>query len=508
MASNERELGEFAGNCRLCSRIRLWELPDRYVLEPTDGFSPAQCLAISRANGEIVPLDHVPSGHIHQRVLEGEAYGVAGIIRLLAGAYILVVTGREEVGSYRGSPVYKVTRMQFLYCNQRLGDVSPEERRDEAHYISLLKVVETFPGLYFSYDADLTRTAQAATMARSELHRLPLHQQAESRFLWNEYLLQEFTNSKLDPFIVPIIQGSFRSAQATVNNRSVKLTIVSRRCMRRVGTRMWRRGADSKGNAANFVETEQILEAEDFVFSYVQIRGSIPILWEQIVDLTYNPTITDLNHEETPKVVEQHFEDLYNRYGDVVAVDLINQQGPERVLSVAFAKAMESISSDSISVCRYVPFDFHHICGQLDFTRLDTDLYPSVAEDLSKQSFFMKNSEEVLQKQEGVLRTNCIDCLDRTNVTQSMFGRKVLEVQLIKLNLFQQSEKLEQHQDLDKEFKRMWADNGDDISMQYAGTPALKGDFVRGISLCLWSVVGRNSSRSDSLGSSQRAIIL
>lgn len=25
----------------------------------------------------------------------------------------------------------------------------------------------------------------------------------------------------------------------------------------------------------------------------------------------------------------------------------------------------------------------------------------------------------------------------------------------------------------------MWADNGDDISMQYAGTPALKGDFVR-----------------------------
>ena len=25
----------------------------------------------------------------------------------------------------------------------------------------------------------------------------------------------------------------------------------------------------------------------------------------------------------------------------------------------------------------------------------------------------------------------------------------------------------------------MWADNGDDISIQYSGTPALKGDFVR-----------------------------
>ena len=25
----------------------------------------------------------------------------------------------------------------------------------------------------------------------------------------------------------------------------------------------------------------------------------------------------------------------------------------------------------------------------------------------------------------------------------------------------------------------MWADNGDDISIQYSGTAALKGDFVR-----------------------------
>jgi hypothetical protein len=27
--------------------------------------------------------------------------------------------------------------------------------------------------------------------------------------------------------------------------------------------------------------------------------------------------------------------------------------------------------------------------------------------------------------------------------------------------------------------KAVWADNGDDISIQYSGTPALKGDFVR-----------------------------
>ena len=32
--------------------------------------------------------------------------------------------------------------------------------------------------------------------------------------------------------------------------------------------------------------------------------------------------------------------------------------------------------------------------------------------------------------QQGVFRTNCIDCLDRTNVVQSMLGRRSLLAQL------------------------------------------------------------------------------
>ena len=32
--------------------------------------------------------------------------------------------------------------------------------------------------------------------------------------------------------------------------------------------------------------------------------------------------------------------------------------------------------------------------------------------------------------QEGVFRTNCIDCLDRTNVVQSLLAKKSLQAQL------------------------------------------------------------------------------
>jgi len=246
--------------------------------------------------------------------------------------------------------------------------------------------------------------------------------------------------------------------------------------MKRVGTRMWRRGANREGFVANFVETEQVIEADGYIFSYVQIRGSIPLLWEQIVDLTYKPKIEAVHLEEAPNVVERHFHDLRRRYGEVMVIDLINQQGSEGVLSIAFAKAMQNIVSDSI---RYVPYDFHHICGNANFERL-SDLYKDITQSLSKQSYYLADSEgKLLQEQKGVVRTNCIDCLDRTNVTQSMLGRKALETQLRRICLFEASETLHQHSDLDVKFQCSWADNGDDISIQYSGTQALKGDFVR-----------------------------
>ena len=40
-----------------------------------------------------------------------------------------------------------------------------------------------------------------------------------------------------------------------------------------------------------------------------------------------------------------------------------------------------------------------------------------------------------MRLQRGVLRTNCIDCLDRTNVVQCIFGLLVLGVQLRELDL-------------------------------------------------------------------------
>ena len=57
--------------------------------------------------------------------------------------------------------------------------------------------------------------------------------------------------------------------------------LITRRSCKKAGTRYNSRGIDDEGNVANFAETEQIVFIKDCCFSHVQIRGSVPVFWEQ-----------------------------------------------------------------------------------------------------------------------------------------------------------------------------------------------------------------------------------
>jgi len=239
---------------------------------------------------------------------------------------------------------------------------------------------------------------------------------------------------------------------------------------------MWRRGADPEGYAANFVESEQIVQSKGYTASYVQVRGSMPFLWEQIVDLTYKPSFDVVRQEEAPRVLERHFNDLKKKYGSVLAVDLVNTNGGEGRLRERYAKSIEPILNDDL---RYVHFDFHRICGHIHFERL-SQLYEQIEDYLKKHGYLLLNEKgEKIQEQDGTVRTNCIDCLDRTNVTQSMIGRRILESQLQRIGVFSVSDTITKYPAFDASYKVLWANHGDAISIQYSGTPALKGDFVR-----------------------------
>lgn len=93
--------------------------------------------------------------------------------------------------------------------------------------------------------------------------------------------------------------------------------------------------------------------------------------------------------------------------------------------------------------------------------------------------FLQEREGTFLLRQGGVFRTNCIDCLDRTNVVQSMLARTNLQAVLARLGVLQDHMKVQHQVHFEALFKNVWADHADMISIQYTGTGALKTDFTR-----------------------------
>ncbi|KAJ4969519.1 hypothetical protein NE237_016220 [Protea cynaroides] len=151
---------------------------------------------------------------------------------------------------------------------------------------------------------------------------------------------------KLDPFIIPLIQGNILSLSLHMLSPLyyLNLSLSWSRCTQCLGTRMWSRGANPEGDTANFIETEQLLELDGFKSSFLLVQGSIPLIWEQIVDLSYKPQLKIINHEDSSKVVEHQFHDLTQRYGEVMVVDITDEHGDESKINTAFTAEVQKLS--------------------------------------------------------------------------------------------------------------------------------------------------------------------
>ena len=73
--------------------------------------------------------------------------------------------------------------------------------------------------------------------------------------------------------------------------------------------------------------------------------------------------------------------------------------------------------------------------------------------------------------QHGVLRTNCIDCLDRTNVAQYAFGLAALGRQLHALGLWSNN-LAGSNSHLGITLMEFYESMGDTLALQYGGSPA------------------------------------
>ncbi|KAG7462440.1 hypothetical protein MATL_G00184900 [Megalops atlanticus] len=371
-----------------------------------------------------------------------------------------------------------------------------KERLERRLLDELFKIFMDSDSFYYSMTYDLTNTVQR--QGNTAKTNLPLWQRVDDRFFWNKHMIQELIDLQADYWVIPIIQGFVQVEELVVNyaegsdeeksspdtpmqeltcvddiHPRFTVALISRRSRHRAGMRYKRRGVDKNGNVANYVETEQLIHVHSHTLSFVQTRGSVPVFWSQ-AGYRYNPRPRlEKGEKETVPYFSAHFEEQLKIYKKQVIINLVDQTGREKLIGDAYLKQVLLFNNPNLT---YVSFDFHEHCRGMKFENVQT-LTDAISDIITDMRWGWVDQAGVICQQEGIFRVNCMDCLDRTNVVQAAIARVVMEHQLKKLGVMPPEQPLPLK--CYRIYQIMWANNGDTISRQYAGTAALKGDFTR-----------------------------
>lgn len=354
----------------------------------------------------------------------------------------------------------------------------------------------------------------------------------DQSFLWNSYMIGPLVKfrsrlvaherealdnsgiltSAIRGFVLTItIPPSSAPVRVSKTGLPSTLTLVSRLSCLRAGTRFNSRGIDDDGNVANFVESETVYwtpltggqspgestyeRPAGLCFSYAQIRGSVPVFWEQAAGLIpgQQKITATRSPEGTQPAFDKHFEELERNYGGVHVVNLLSESKPGEVeLTNLFRYGIKHSSLNqpgekSYQLLRETEFDFHaetkgpngyeaaSAIRQLIEDSADGFAY-YLSEDIEDVSEISRRNPRrrtvVVLQQEGVFRTNCLDCLDRTNLIQTIISQ-------MGIGAFLGHRGERATPDFWMRHSSLWADNGDALSRIYAGTGALKSSFTR-----------------------------
>eukprot|EP00775_Hariotina_reticulata_P001529 gene1529-1867_t len=442
------------------------------AFQPADASGPtADTLSVALTSGQVVLGKQPLLGTSAQEVL-----GLMGLFQFKAGAVLAVITQAQQAQQVADGAQPDQGPMGLIKHD-------PSRRlRGSSRQQQLLRYLQdaicpsgTGRNLFFAYNLDLTLKAQAMSdVLASSAASKSIAARADKRFFWNRVMSQPL-------MVVPSVLTMMVLKQP---GRAAGLVDGA---LDRAGTRHWRRGADQQGSAANFVETEQLVTLDQgrVVASYVQCRGSIPLLWSQIPNIKYKPTTRLLAGPPTSAAFDAHIDALLKQYQAVCCINLVNQHGSEGQLEKAFAAEARRSVVTGMALRGMDGHGGHSYWAKLQ--AVDTGaagnwlamLWQKIQPEYRHYGQFMTGTAHT-SRQAGVFRINCVDCLDRTNVVQGLLGRHALQSLLVELGVLQLGEELAVVlPQVESQFKVLWADHGDDISRQYAGTGALKSGFTR-----------------------------
>ena len=458
-------------------------------------------------------LNESIEGGIHKLA---HGYGLLGLIRFTKGYYMCLITKCSQVAILGGHFIYHIDETKLI----PLGSYrKPEKYSDEERLLSIFRYMDLSKTFYFSYNYDITNSLQTnlmrqklagkanaankldktknknndtncnCTFINNSLYNTWLHNE---RFVWNKVLLKPLLqNEEVATFewFQPIVHGFIDQANISIYGKKFYITIIARRSHHFAGARFLKRGINNRGNVANEIETEQIVSdmmTSSFhdpqygmynnprYTSFVQHRGSIPVYWTQEVN-KIKPPIQINMADPFYQSSALHFDDLFYRYGSpIIILNLIKQkekQPRELKLNLQYIACIKYLN-------QFLPLEHRLIYHSFDMSKhskknLDviTPLQKIAHGEINRIGIFHNGTTLATTKlQRGIIRTNCIDCLDRTNAAQFIICKEALTKQLQSLNLISNERTLDYDSDLVNILTEIFHDHGDTIAIQYGGS--------------------------------------
>jgi len=364
---------------------------------------------------------------INMSELSIHPHSILGVLIIDKWSLLLTVTQYEIVGNINNKEIYSVRGVDFVPITSESFVALTETKQ----YLDGIKLLFN-TGFYYSFDYDLTSSMQTTKNPKSDTNFEESHD-----FYYNYNIKLVFEEAKINPiFTVKLIHGYVGIMNTELSGEEVRLVLISRRSHYMAGTLFNCKGIDVNGRTANFVETEQIMIIGHKTFSFVIYRGSQPLFLKTCRDNSGHVVVVDdeKSTEETLKAVYRHIDRItlkekFNIFFINCLSDAVNN---ESLLNKSIQPNLFPSQTTAGTACRLIRFDFKQSFETGDFTSL---------ENFSNQFIFLNQNSVISYycedskfkssiDQKGVVRVNCMNGLDRTNVMQASLCWKILETQV------------------------------------------------------------------------------
>ncbi|CAI6653950.1 CIH_HP2_G0042350.mRNA.1.CDS.1 [Saccharomyces cerevisiae] len=444
----------------------------------------------------LASLEEATEDGLHKKIT---GYGLLGFIKFTCWYYLIMVTKYSQVAVIGGHGIYHIDGIDIIPITNNYK--KPEKSSDEARLLNIFKDLDLTKTFYFSYTYDITNTLQT-NILREKLKAVDRCDitipcgitDYNEMFVWNNNLLSPIfacIDTVFDWFQC-IIHGFIDQVNVSVLGKSIYITLIARRSHHFAGARFLKRGVNNKGHVANEVETEQIVTDmiltpfhqpgngffdSDRYTSFVQHRGSIPLYWTQDAsNLTTKPPIRINVVDPFFSPAALHFDNLFQRYGGgtIQILNLIKtkEKTPrETKLLWEFEQCIDYLNEflPTLKKLDYTSWDMSRASKQ-DGQGVIEFLEKYAVNTVTTTGIFHNGPDFASTKiQEGICRSNCIDCLDRTNAAQFVIGKRALGCQLKSLGIIDNSY-LEYDSDIVNILTELFHDLGDTIALQYGGS--------------------------------------